>query len=91
MLYLSIVLLCGAGLFLALLEDRYRFWTTLAVTAVVYGLSLGLSVPLRGLIPDPGVGDQAACAAGCLLFFVSSLFLYRNNPLQKFFVALLTL
>ena len=28
MLYLSIVLLCGAGLFLALLEDRYRFWTT---------------------------------------------------------------
>ena len=35
MLYLSIVLLCGAGLFLALLEDRYRFWTTLAVTAVV--------------------------------------------------------
>ena len=91
MLYLSIVLLCGAGLFLALLEDRYRFWTTLAVTAVVYGLSLGLSVPLRGLLPDPGVGDQAACAAGCLLFFVSSLFLYRNNPLQKFFVALLTL
>ena len=91
MLYLSIVLLCGAGLFLALLEDRYRFWTTLAVTAVVYGLSLGLSVPLRGLIPDPAAGDQAACAAGCLLFFVSSLFLYRNNPLQKFFVALLTL
>ena len=46
---------------------------------------------LRGLIPDPAAGDQAACAAGCLLFFVSSLFLYRNNPLQKFFVALLTL
>ena len=41
------------------------------------------------LVRTPRGIVRAERAAGCLLFFVSSLFLYRNNPLQKFFVALL--
>ena len=91
MVYFSVTFLCTAGLFLALLEDRYRLWTTVAATVVVYGLALGLAYPIRQLITDPVWGDQVACGAGALLFFVTSLFLYTDNILQKLFVALLSL
>ena len=91
MVYFSVTFLCTAGLFLALLEDRYRLWTTVAATVVVYGLALGLAYPIRQLITDPVWGDQMACGAGALLFFVTSLFLYTDNILQKLFVALLSL
>ena len=91
MVYFSVTFLCTAGLFLALLEDRYRLWTTVAATVVVYGLALGLAYPIRQLITDPVWGDQVASGAGALLFFVTSLFLYTDNILQKLFVALLSL
>ena len=58
MVYFSVTFLCTAGLFLALLEDRYRLWTTVAATVVVYGLALGLAYPIRQLITDPVWGDQ---------------------------------
>ena len=91
MIYFSVTFLCTAGLFLTLLEDRYRLWTTVLATLVVYGLSLGLAYPIRQLITDPIWGDQAACAAGTLLFFAAACFLYTDNILQKLFVALLSL
>ncbi len=91
MLYFTIVFFCTAGLFLALLEDRYRIWTTLGVTAGVYVLSLGAAFVLRRVVRDPVLAEQLPCAAGCLLFFLASLFLFVNNPLQKLFTALLSL
>lgn len=87
MMYFTIVFLCTGGLFLALLEDHFRLWATLGVTFGVYLLSLGAAFPLRSIDP----AGQLSCAAGCLLFFISSLFLYRNNILQKLFAALLAL
>lgn len=91
MIYFSIFFLCTAGLFLSLLEDRFRLWTTLGVTAGTYLLSLGAAYALRRVLQDPVWAEQVPCAAGCLLFFIASLFLFRNNPLQKFFIALLSL
>ena len=77
MVYFSVTFLCTAGLFLALLEDRYRLWTTVAATVVVYGLALGLAYPIRQLITDPVWGDQVACGAGALLL----LLVARVSPL----------
>lgn len=91
MIYFTIVFLCTAGLFLALLEDRFRVWTTLGVTAGTYILSLAAAFLLRRATQDPVLAQQLPCAAGSLLFFFSSLILYTNNPLQKLFIALLSL
>lgn len=91
MIYFTIVFLCVAGLFLTLLQDRYRVWTTLGVTALVYLLALGTAFVLRRLVTGPVLAEQLPCAAGCLLFLIASLFLFVNNPLQKLFVALLSL
>ncbi len=91
MIYFTIVFLCAAGLFLTLLEDRFRIWATLGVSAGAYLLALGAAFVLRRLVHDPVLAQQLPCAAGCLIFFAASLFLFRNNFLQKLFVALLCL
>ena len=85
MVHFSIVFLCTAGLFFCLLGGRFHFWTTLIATAGTYVLSLLLALLLR-----ERAGESAACAAGSALFFLSSLPLYRNNILHKFFLALLS-
>lgn len=90
MVHFSIVFLCTAGFFFCLLNDRFHFWTTLIATAGVYALSLLLALLLRGAVKDPALSEQIAYAAGAALFFFSSLPLYRNNVLQKFFLALLS-
>ncbi len=89
MIHFSIVFFCTAGLFLSLLEDRFRVWTTVGATACVYVLSLAAAFLLRRTVQDSALAGQLSCAAGGLLFFASSLPLYTNNPLQKFFLALL--
>lgn len=91
MIYFTIVFLCTAGLFLFLLEDRFRVWATVGVTAAVYLLSLAAAFFLRRIIQGPVLSQQLPCIAGSLLFFLSSLFLYTNNILQKLFLALLSL
>lgn len=91
MVYLTIALLCTAGLFLALLEDRWRVWTTLIGTACTYLLALGLAFVLRRAVEDPAAADHISYGAGVLLFLAASFFLSVNNPLQKIFVALLCL
>lgn len=90
MVHFSIVFLCTAGLFFCLLNDRFHFWTTLIATAGVYVLSLLLALVVRGLVKDSALAEQIACVVGAALFFLSSLALYRNNVLQKFFLALLS-
>ena len=83
---LAIALLCAAGLFLTLLEDRFRLWATVAGYGAAYLLSLGV-----GWIAARLAGPSWAVAAGALVLFGASLFLSRNNPLQKFYLVLLTL
>ena len=83
---LAIALLCAAGLFLTLLEDRFRLWATVACYGAAYLLSLGV-----GWIAARLAGPSWAVAAGALVLFGVSLFLSRNNPLQKFYLVLLTL
>lgn len=83
---LAIALLCAAGLFLTLLEDRFRLWATVACYGAAYLLSLGV-----GWIAARLAGPSWAVAAGALVLFGASLFLSRNNPLQKFYLVLLTL
>ena len=91
MIYFTIVFLCTAGLFLALLEDRYRIWATVSVTAGVYLASLLAAFLLRRLVQGPVLAEQLPCAVGSLLFFAASFFLSTNNIAQRLFVALLTL
>lgn len=83
---LAITLLCTAGLYLALLEDRFRIWATLACYGITYLVSLA-----AGWIFTQLLGPSWAVAAGALVFFIASLFLSRNNPLQKFYLVLLIL
>lgn len=91
MIYFTIVFFCTAGLFVTLLEDRFRIWATVVVTAGTYLLSLAAAFVLRRLLHDPVLAEQVPCAVGSLLFFFSSLFLYTNNFLQKLFLVLLSL
>ena len=58
LIYFTIAFLCNAGLFLALLEDRYRFWTTVSVTAAVYFLSLACGGLLSHAIKDIQLANQ---------------------------------
>lgn len=91
MIYFTIVFLCTAGLFLTLLEDRYRIWTTVGATAGVYLLSLLAAWFVPHVVKEPVLANQLSCGLGVLLFYVSALFLYTNNPAQKLFVAFLSL
>lgn len=88
-MYFTVVFLCMAGLFMALLEDRYRIWATVSVTAGVYVLALLAAFILRRIVQDFMLGQLLPCAAGALLFYIASFFLYENNPVQKLFVAML--
>lgn len=83
---LAISLLCAAGLYLILLEDRFRLWATVACYGAAYLVSLGV-----GWIVTRVLGPSWAVAAGALALFMASLILSRNNPLQKFYLAVLAL
>lgn len=84
-----IVLLCSAGLFAVLMQDRFRFWTTLLVGGIAFLLALLAGVLLGRMIEDPALGKLLACWAGTLLLFAASLAVHSNNILQKLFVLLL--
>ncbi len=86
---ITVVLACMAGLFLTLLQDRYRICTTLAGGAGLFFLARLAAGPIGGLTEDPALSGQLACWAGALLFFVGSLFFHTNNIVQKLFTALL--
>ena len=83
---LVLSLLCAAGLYLILLEDRFRLWATVACYGAAYLVSLGV-----GWIVTRVLGPSWAVAAGALVLFMASLVLSRNDPLQKFYLAVLAL
>ena len=85
MIHPSVLLLCTAGMFLTLLTDRFRSWVTAAGCGGLYLLALVLALVLRGkggpLAPYlPGL-------VGGGVFFLGSLFLFVDPPLQQLFVA----
>jgi len=84
-----LVLICSAGLFAALMLDRFHFWTTLAVGGAAFLLALLSDVLLFRLIEEPATANLLACWVGSALLFVASLVIHRNNILQKLFVLLL--
>lgn len=84
-----IVLLCSAGLFAALMQDRFRFWTTLAVEGIALLVGLLAGALARRVVSDPAMGALVSCWAGAVLLFGASLVIHRNNILQKLFVLLL--
>lgn len=83
---LAVVLLCTAGLYMALLEDRFRLWATVACYGGTYLLSLAVGWAVRALL-----GPTWAVAAGALVLFGASLFLSRNGLLDKLYLAILAL
>ena len=85
LIYFTIAFLCNAGLFLALLEDRYRFWTTVSVTAAVYFLSLACGGLLSHAIKDIQLANQLSCLLNVLLLFLSSLFQYQQFHAEAVF------
>ena len=89
MIYLFIVFISMAGLFLCLLEDRFRLLTTLLVLGLTCLVSWGLGAFLGSRFPAGFWRDHLPVLAGALVFFGVSLFLFRNNFLQKLFLALL--
>lgn len=90
MVYFTIVFLCNTCLFLALLESRYKIWGTLAVSAGTYVVSLAVSWLMPLLVEGPAA-SQLSCLVNLALLFAASFFLYTNNVLQRFYVALLAL
>ncbi len=89
MLYYSVVFFCTTALFLTLLEDRFRLWVTVAAAAAAFGLSLLLGMPIGGWAKGPILSRQLPVILCAALNFLASLFFYRDNPLQKFFVGAL--
>ena len=89
MVFYPVIFLCTACLFLALLRDRFRFWTTVGVSLGVTLLATVAAYAASNLAGGSVVGAHAGCGVGTLFFFGASFFLFQNNPLHKISAALL--
>lgn len=89
MVFYPVIFLCTACLFLALLRDRFRFWTTAGVSLGVAVLATAAAYLVSGLAEGPDLRAHVGCGAGTLLFLGASFFLFQNNPLHKIAIALL--
>lgn len=90
MVYLSIAFLCSIFLFLTLLEDKYRLPVAVASYGAVYLLSLGISRLIGVFVNAPAVAEPVSMLVHAFLLFLLSLFIYRNNPIQKLYLAVLS-
>lgn len=86
--YFSIAFLCNAALFLFLLEDKYRIWTTLIGAALAYVLSL-IGGGIFAKLAEGALGQQLACLWSVLVLFAIFFFLSVNNALQKLYLCVL--
>ncbi len=87
MVYLSVTLLCNTLLFLCLLYDRFRFITTSIVSVLTYALSLVGANIIKSFFEDELLGDTMGVALNVVILFIASLFIFRNNAVQKLFLA----
>lgn len=89
MVSFPILFFCMAGLFLALLQDRYRIFTTVGIMAGAYLIAIIAAFILNGRLEGPLVSVQVPALVGTLALFAASFFAHNNNLLQKLFVAVL--
>jgi len=91
MFYLGLVFICNTVLFIMLLENKFKIYTTLAVSLGVFVLSLvGYSV-LGNFVTSELLHNQLACGLNCLFLFISSIFIYKNNLIHNLYVAILAM
>lgn len=87
MLPTGVILLCNTLLFLTLLADRYRIFATLLVSGAAFVLSLALS-PIFSLVFDaPAAQTYGKVILNLVILYAASLFIFKNNPLQKLFLS----
>lgn len=90
MIYFTVVFLCTAGLFLGLLEDKFKLWVTVSTACVGYFLALAAAFVVRRLTWQPVLAQQVPCAVGSLIFLAVSMVVHSNNFADKLFVAILS-
>lgn len=89
MTFFSVIFLCNAILFMVLLEDRFRTMASAIVMAVLYAGSLILSGIVKAVFETPAAQNLACIAMNVIILFVASLFLYKNNLIQKIYLTVL--
>lgn len=91
MVYYPILFFCMAGLFMTLLQDRYRIWATVGVMGAAYILTVVVRALLKGRLTGELIPLHVPAVVGAGIFFAASVFIHSNNLLQKLFVSLLCL
>lgn len=89
MINFAVIYLCNLLLFMFLLDDKYRFISTILSSAAVYIVSLLASGLLRAIFSSFTHLDSMCIIVNSIILFCSSLLLYQNNFLQKLYVAAL--
>lgn len=91
MFVLPIIFLCNTLLFVALLEERFKFLATVSVAAVAYIISMVAGFSIEGFFADPAASGPIANGICVLILFLASVFTSSNNLAQKVFTGLLLL
>lgn len=91
MVYFPILLFCTAGLFLALLQDRYRLPATVGIMAGAYIIAAAIASALGGRFNGPMASVHGPAWVGTAILLAASIAVHSNNILQKLFVALLSM
>lgn len=91
MVYFPILFFCTAGLFMALLQDRYRILATVGIMAGAYIIATAVASILGGKFEGPLISVHAPAMVGTLILLAASVFVHVNNILQKVFVAVLSM
>lgn len=91
MVYFPILLFCTAGLFMALLQDRYRLLATAGVMAGAYIIAVVIASILGGKFEGPLTSIYGPAVGGTLALTAASVFVHSNNILQKVFVAVMAI
>lgn len=91
MVYFPILLFCTAGLFMVLLQDRYRILATAGIMAGAYIIANIVVSILGGMFDGPLSSIYGPAVGGTLVLTAASVFVHSNNILQKLFVAVLSI
>lgn len=91
MVYFPILLFCTAGLFLALLQERWRLPATVGVMGAAYVIAAVAASVISGGLEGPLVSIHVPAIVGTLILLGASVAVHSNNILQKLFVAVLSM
>ncbi len=91
MVYFPVLFFCTAGLFMALLQERYRMLATVGIMAGAYIIAAVAASLLGGKFEGPVISIHGPALAGTLILLAASVFVHQNNILQQLFVAVLSM